>query len=46
MAWRDKEYTFSVIYLDLDNFKRINDTFGHYSGDKVIEKATFEKIVK
>ena len=39
MAWRDKNYRFSVVYLDLDNFKGINDTFGHYSGDKVIEQV-------
>ena len=31
--------TIGVIYFDIDNLKRMNDTFGHEKGDAVILKA-------
>ncbi|GEM_PF-2230440 len=37
-------YPFSIIFIDVDNFKKINDTFGHAFGDHVIIKVA--QIIK
>lgn len=31
---------FTIIYMDLNNFKKINDTFGHSVGDDYLKKFT------
>lgn len=35
---------FSVMFLDLDGFKEVNDTFGHEMGDKIL--AEFSKFLR
>lgn len=40
--WRSKRYgeQISLIMVDIDNLKTINDTFGHKAGDKVIMETS------
>lgn len=44
-TYKDKKRTFSVLMADIDNFKLVNDTYGHAFGDEVIRQvvAVMEK---
>jgi len=43
MEWKRairEQTNISMLMMDLDNFKKVNDTYGHQQGDKVLQMAS------
>ncbi len=39
-SWQQKSASFALMMIDLDNFKQINDRFGHPTGDATLQTVT------
>ncbi len=40
--FNERNYPFALLMIDIDDFKKVNDTYGHRAGDKVLRELAKE----